>query len=75
MRFRNWLLTGTSVAVLALLPATSAHAQSEELQAAYQAYVDAQAAGDTAATDAALSSVTELCIVEGFASVEECQNG
>src|SRR5690606_8405380 len=72
MRIRNWLLTGTSLAVLAMAPATAARAQSAELQAAYQAYVDAQAAGDAAATEAALGAVTELCIVEGFASVEEC---
>src|SRR5690606_2115041 len=72
MRLRNWLLSGTSAAVLALLPAASAQAQSDELRAAYQSYVDAQASGDAAATETALGSVTELCIVEGFASVEEC---
>jgi outer membrane protein OmpA-like peptidoglycan-associated protein len=72
MRLRNWLLTGTSVAVLALLPSGGALAQSEELRSAYEAYIDAQAAGDTSAEEAALESVTELCIVEGFASVEAC---
>ena len=72
MRLRNWLLTGTSVAVLALAPATAARAQSADLLTAYQAYAAAQAAGDQSATDAALAPLTELCIVEGYASVEAC---
>ena len=46
MRLRNWLLTGTSIAVLALAPATTARAQSAELLTAYQAYAAAQAGGD-----------------------------
>ena len=70
MRLRTWLLTGTSVAVLALAPMGAVKAQSAELQAAYQAYVDAQAAG--ADPSAALTALTELCIVEGYTSVDDC---
>ena len=55
MRLRNWLLTGTSVAVLALAPATAARAQSAELITAYQAYAAAQAGGDQNAINAALA--------------------
>ena len=69
MRLRNWLLTGTSLGFLALTPIGIAEAQDADLMAAYQAYVDAQTAGDAAATEAALGTLTELCIVAGYASV------
>lgn len=71
MRLRNWLLTGTSLGLLALAP-LSVQAQSAELTAAYQAYVAAQASGDAAATEAALGTLTEQCIVAGYGSVDEC---
>jgi len=71
MRLRNWLLTGTSVGLLALA-SLPAQAQSAELTAAYQAYVAAQASGDAAATDAALGIFTEQCIVAGYGSVDAC---
>ncbi len=71
MRLRNWLLTGTSLGLLALAP-LPVQAQSAELTAAYQAYVAAQASGDAAATEAALGTFTEQCIVAGYGSVDEC---
>ena len=71
MRFRNWLLTGTSLAVLALAP-NMARAQDAELGAAYQAYVEAQASGDADATAAAQQAFAEQCIVAGYASIEDC---
>lgn len=71
MRLRNWLLTGTSLGLLALAP-LPAQAQSAELTAAYQAYVDAQGSGDAAAAEAALGAFTEQCIVAGFSSIDEC---
>ncbi len=71
MRLRTWLLTGTSLGLLALAP-LPVQAQSAELTAAYQAYVAAQASGDAAATEAALGILTEQCIVAGYGSVDEC---
>lgn len=71
MRLRTWLLTGTSLGLLALAP-LPAQAQSAELTAAYQAYVDAQGSGDAAAAEAALGTFTEQCIVAGFSSIDEC---
>ena len=71
MRLRNWLLTGTSIGLMALLPLT-VRAQDGDLVAAYQAYAAAQASGDSAALDAAQATLTELCIVAGYASLDEC---
>jgi outer membrane protein OmpA-like peptidoglycan-associated protein len=71
MRFRNWLLTGTSLAVLALAP-NVARAQNGELGAAYQAYVEAQASGDADAAAAAQQAFAEQCIVAGYGSIAEC---
>src|SRR5690606_26969398 len=71
MRLRNWLLTGTSVGLMALLP-LSVRAQDGDLIAAYQAYAAAEASGDPAALEAARGSLTELCIVAGYASLDEC---
>ena len=67
MRFRNWLLTGTSLAVLALVPG-AAHAQ----QAEYEALQQAQASGDADAINNARQALTDTCIVNGYSSVEEC---
>ncbi|HEY0921002.1 hypothetical protein, partial [Devosia sp.] len=72
MRLRNWLLTGTSLAVLAFASVGTTHAQDADLVAAYEAYAAAQAAGDADATQSALAALTELCIVGGYASVEDC---
>ena len=71
MRLKNWLLAGTSIGLLAFAP-ISAHAQDAELQTAYQAYIEAQASGDAAALEAAQTALTELCIVGGYSSLEEC---
>ena len=71
MRFRNWLLTGTSIGLMAMLP-LSVRAQDGDLVAAYQAYTAAQASGDAEALAAAEGSFTEACIVAGYASIDEC---
>ncbi|QYO75690.1 OmpA family protein [Devosia salina] len=71
MRLKTWLLTGTSIGLLALAP-IAANAQDAELQTAYQAYLEAQASGDAAALETAQTSLTELCIVGGYTSLEEC---
>ncbi|QQR39988.1 OmpA family protein [Devosia rhizoryzae] len=71
MGFKNWLLAGTSIGFMALAP-LSAFAQDADLQAAYQAYVSAQASGDAAAIEAATTALTELCIVGGYGSVGDC---
>lgn len=71
MRFKTWLLAGTSLGLMAMAPVPS-YAQDAELRTAYQAYVDAQASGDAAALEAAQGALTELCIVNGFASLEDC---
>ena len=67
MRLRNWLLTGTSLAALAMLPGTAFAQQAE-----FQALQEAQASGDADAIAAAEQALTEVCIVNGFASVQEC---
>ncbi len=69
MRLRNWLLTGTSLGMLAFAPMSAAHAQSADLTAAYNAYVAAQGTSDE---DAAKTALQELCITEGFASLDDC---
>ncbi len=71
MRLKTWLLAGTSIGFMALAP-LSALAQDAELQSAYRAYLDAQASGDSAALATAQAELTELCIVGGFASIEDC---
>ncbi len=71
MRFKTWLLAGTSIGFMAFAP-LSAMAQDAELQSAYRAYIDAQASGDAAALEAAQAELTELCIVGGYSSVAEC---
>ena len=71
MRLKTWLLTGTSIGLMALAP-IAANAQDAELQTAYQAYLEAQASGDAAALESAQTMLTELCIVGGYASLEEC---
>jgi outer membrane protein OmpA-like peptidoglycan-associated protein/outer membrane biosynthesis protein TonB len=71
MRLKTWLLTGTSIGLLAFAP-IAANAQDAELRSAYEAYVQAQASGDAAALEAAQAELTELCIVGGYASMEEC---
>lgn len=71
MRLKNWLLTGTSIGLMAFAPIT-AYAQDAELQSAYQAYLEAQASGDAAALEEARTALTELCIVGGYTSFEEC---
>ncbi len=71
MRLRNWLVTGTSIGLMALLPLT-VRAQDGDLVAAYQAYVAAQASGDSAALETAQGQLRELCIVNGYGSIDEC---
>jgi len=71
MRLKTWLLTGTSIGLMAFAP-ISAYAQDAELQSAYQAYLEAQASGDASALEAAQTALTELCIVGGYTSLEEC---
>jgi outer membrane protein OmpA-like peptidoglycan-associated protein len=71
MSFRTWLLTGTSIGLLALAPA-AAIAQEDTLTVAFLAYTEAEAAGDAAALESARTALAEECIVAGYASVEEC---
>lgn len=71
MRFKTWLLAGTSIGFMAFAP-LSALAQDAELQSAYRAYLNAQASGDAAALEAAQAELTELCIVGGYPSLSDC---
>ncbi len=71
MRFRNWLLTGTSLGLLAFAT-LSVRAQDDGLVAAYQVFIAAQAAGDAAATETAQAALTEQCIIAGYATFEDC---
>lgn len=68
MSFRNWLLTGTSLTLLAFAPLSVARAQDATdpaLVAAYQAYQADQSDGNKTA-------LTEACITAGFATLDEC---
>lgn len=71
MRFRNWLLTGTSIGLFACAPLTVS-AQDSGLVAAYQAYVAARDSGDAGALEAAQAAFTEQCIVAGYGSIDDC---
>ena len=71
MRIRNWLLTGTSLGLLAFAP-LSVRAQDGALVAAYQAFAAAQSSGDAAALETAQAAFTEQCIVAGYSSIDEC---
>ncbi|MBI4920309.1 MAG: OmpA family protein [Devosia nanyangense] len=68
MRFRNWLLTGTSLTFLALAPLGVANAQDAAdpaLVAAYQTFQADQ-------SEANKQALTEACITAGFANLDEC---
>lgn len=68
MSFRNWLLTGTSLTLLAFAPLSVARAQDATdpaLVAAYQAFQADQSEANQAA-------LTEACIAAGFTSLDDC---
>lgn len=68
MGFRNWLLTGTSLTLLALAPMSAVRAQDASdpaLVAAYSAFQADQ-------SEANQLALTEACIAAGFASLDEC---
>src|ERR1700712_5224636 len=68
MRFRNWLLAGTSITLLAFAPTTVAYAQdanNPDLKAAYQAFSADQ-------SDDNKQKLTEACINAGFHSLDDC---
>jgi outer membrane protein OmpA-like peptidoglycan-associated protein len=68
MSFRNWLLTGTSLTLLAFAPLSMARAQDATdpaLVAAYQAFQADQ-------SEANQTALTEACIAAGFANLDEC---
>lgn len=68
MRLRNWLLTGTSVGLLAfasLGPAIAQDVSDPALVAAFEAY-------KADPNDANQQALTEACIVAGFATLDEC---
>jgi outer membrane biosynthesis protein TonB len=68
MSFRNWLLTGTSLTLLAFAPLGAARAQDATdpaLIAAYQAFQADQ-------NDSTQQALTEACIAAGFQSLDDC---
>jgi outer membrane protein OmpA-like peptidoglycan-associated protein len=68
MRFRNLLLTASSVTLLSLVPAGMAHAQDASdpaLVAAYQAFQSTQ-------NKANQRALNEACIGAGFQSLDDC---
>ena len=68
MSFRNWLLAGTSVAVLALAPIGVARAQDAnkpELKAAFAAYQSDQ-------SDQNKQALEQACINAGFKGLDDC---
>ena len=68
MSFRNWLLTGTSLTILALAPVSVVRAQD----ATDPALVAAYAAFQADQSEANQTALTEACIAAGFASLDEC---
>ncbi len=68
MSFRNWLLTGTSLTLLALTPLSVARAQD----ATDPALVAAYAAFQADQSDANRTALTEACITAGFADLDSC---
>jgi len=79
MRLRHWLLTGTSLGLLALAPAGIARAQDAALQAAYENYISAASSDDADAKAAAEAEFQAACSAAGIGSIQECissiQNG
>src|SRR5690606_18670342 len=67
MRVRQWLLTGTSLAVFTFMPGAVMAQQAE-----YQALQQAQASGDQGAVDAAQQAFLEACIASGYSNIDEC---
>ena len=66
MSFRNWLLTGTSLTLLAFAPLAAAqNVQDEALVAATAAYQADQSETNFAA-------LAQACATAGFPTVEEC---
>src|SRR5665811_1628039 len=68
MSFRNWLLAGTSIAVLALAPIGVAHSQdanNPDLRAAFAAYQGDQ-------SDDNRQKLEQACKGAGFKSIDEC---
>src|SRR4051794_29452286 len=68
MRFRNWLLTGTSLALLAAAPISFVRAQDATNPALVEAYKAFQAKqnGKTKKT------LEEACIAAGFKGLDDC---
>jgi outer membrane protein OmpA-like peptidoglycan-associated protein len=68
MSFRNWLLAGTSIAVLTLAPIGAAHSQdanNPELRAAFAAYQADQ-------SDQNKQALEQACITAGFKGLDDC---
>jgi outer membrane protein OmpA-like peptidoglycan-associated protein len=68
MSFRNWLLTGTSLTLMAFAPLSVAQAQDATdpaLVAAYSAFQADQ-------NDATRQALNEACIAAGFTSLDDC---
>ncbi len=68
MRIRNWLLTGTSLTLMALAPLSPVYAQD----ASDPALKDAFAAYAADQSDDNKQKLNEACIAAGFASFEDC---
>lgn len=67
MRFRNWLLTSTSLAAMLVLPGL-AHAQEAE----FRALLKAQQSGDADAISAAEQAFRDACAANGYDSLDAC---
>ena len=68
MSFRNWLLAGTSLTLLALAPLSVARAQDATdptLVAAYQAFAADQ-------SDENKQKLQDACVAAGFAGLDDC---
>lgn len=67
MRFRQWLLTGGSLAALSLLPGLALAQEAE-----FRALLDAQSSGDADAAAAAEQALNDACAAAGYGSLDEC---
>lgn len=67
MRFRQWLLTGGSLAALSLLPGLALAQEAE-----FRALQEAQNSGDADAAAAAEQALNDACAAAGYGSLDEC---
>ena len=72
MRLRKWLLTGTSLGILALAPTGFAKAQDAALIDAFNQYIAASSSDDADAKANAESALQAACEGAGISNIDDC---